>query len=179
MEKLISQSEFARRKNCSKQYVSQLVRSGRITLVNGKIDPVLAEKQIQQTADPNHPKNLNKEESGNYNRVYNQAKTKILYLEGKIEKVKFELRTGLRIPIQDVEKSIFEISRLTRNAYLSLAEFYTPKFEGATTSQEQVEVIHQLNDDINEIIETSRKSTLKFVRKYQSHLTFDEVDTDE
>ena len=112
MEKLISQSEFARRKNCSKQYVSQLVRSGRITLVNGKIDPVLAEKQIQQTADPNHPKNLNKEESGNYNRVYNQAKTKILYLEGKIEKVKFELRTGLRIPIQDVEQSL-DLSVLT------------------------------------------------------------------
>ena len=179
MKKLLTQSEFARQRGCSQQYVSKLVQQQRITLVDGKIDPVSAEKQIKQTADPNHPRNLNKEESGKYNRVYNQAKTKILYLEGKIEKVKFELRTGLRIPIQDVEKSIFEISRLTRNAYLSLAEFYTPKFEGATTSQEQVEVIHQLNDDINEIIETSRKSTLKFVRKYQSHLTFDEVDTDE
>ena len=55
MKKLLTQSEFAKQRGCSQQYVSKLVQQQRITLVDGKIDPVSAEKQIQQTADPQPP----------------------------------------------------------------------------------------------------------------------------
>ncbi len=52
MAELITQSEFARRKGCSRQHVSTLVSQGRITLVDGRIDPALVERELAEHADP-------------------------------------------------------------------------------------------------------------------------------
>ncbi len=50
--KLLSQSEFAKRQGWSRQYVGKLVRSGKITLVNGKIDPEQAQAAIKAQSEP-------------------------------------------------------------------------------------------------------------------------------
>ena len=42
---LITQSEYARRRGCTEGAVRRAVRDGRITLINGKIDPVAADAQ--------------------------------------------------------------------------------------------------------------------------------------
>lgn len=48
---LISQAEFGRRIGVSKQRVSVYVRDGMITLVDGKVDPVLARRQLARNLD--------------------------------------------------------------------------------------------------------------------------------
>ena len=50
--KRVSQSEFARRQGWSRQYVGKLVKSGKITLVNGKIDTEQALSAIKAQSEP-------------------------------------------------------------------------------------------------------------------------------
>jgi len=45
---LISQAEYARRRDVAKSAVAKAVREGRITLINGKIDPAVADIQWAQ-----------------------------------------------------------------------------------------------------------------------------------
>ncbi len=45
---LITQAEYARRRGVAKSAVAKAVKEGRITLINGKIDPAVADIQWQQ-----------------------------------------------------------------------------------------------------------------------------------
>lgn len=46
--KLVSQAEYARQRGCTEGAVRRAVRDGRITLIEGKIDPVAADAQWQR-----------------------------------------------------------------------------------------------------------------------------------
>lgn len=47
---LMSQAEYARHRGCSKVAVGKAVKAGRISLVNGKIDPAVADIQWQKNS---------------------------------------------------------------------------------------------------------------------------------
>lgn len=47
----INQAEYARRRGVSREAVRKAVQDGRITLINGKIDPVVADIQWQQNTN--------------------------------------------------------------------------------------------------------------------------------
>jgi hypothetical protein len=50
---LISQSEYAKRRNVSREAVRQAVAAGRVSLINGKIDPDVADIQwVKNTKNP-------------------------------------------------------------------------------------------------------------------------------
>jgi hypothetical protein len=49
--KLISQSEYARRKGVSKQRVNQWVKEGTIRLIEGKVDPEQADEDLGNNLD--------------------------------------------------------------------------------------------------------------------------------
>jgi len=51
MAKLITQAQFARRIKLTKGRISQLVKERVIVLVNGKVDPIQAEKAIRNKVD--------------------------------------------------------------------------------------------------------------------------------
>jgi hypothetical protein len=54
---LISQREYARRCGLSPSTVNEAIKRGRITLVEGKIDPVLADREWAENTDPSTPRN--------------------------------------------------------------------------------------------------------------------------
>lgn len=49
---LINQAEYARRRGVSREAVRKAVSGGRITLIDGKIDPAVADIQWQQNTNP-------------------------------------------------------------------------------------------------------------------------------
>ena len=49
---LVSQSEFAKRNGWSRQYVNKLVRQGRITLDNGKVNETAALQALKAEEEP-------------------------------------------------------------------------------------------------------------------------------
>lgn len=54
---LVSQREYARRRGVSNVAVHHAVAAGRVTLVDGKIDPVLADRQWVENTDTSKPRN--------------------------------------------------------------------------------------------------------------------------
>ena len=48
---LITQADYARRRGISKPSVSQAIKNGRVTLIDGKIDPELADEQWDKNTD--------------------------------------------------------------------------------------------------------------------------------
>ena len=54
---LISQREYARRCGLSPSTVNEAIKRGRITLVEGKIDPILADREWAENTDPSTPRN--------------------------------------------------------------------------------------------------------------------------
>lgn len=54
---LISQREFARRLGVSVQAVSCAIKAGRISTVNGKIDPAVAKTEWEENTDQSKPRN--------------------------------------------------------------------------------------------------------------------------
>ncbi len=61
---LISQRAYAKRRGVSHVSVQRAVRSGRITLVAGKVDPALADEQWDENTDPTTPSNTIKGKNG-------------------------------------------------------------------------------------------------------------------
>ncbi|MFH1690256.1 MAG: hypothetical protein ABIE42_08465 [Candidatus Eisenbacteria bacterium] len=54
---LISQREYARRRGISHTSVQRAVKAGRISMVDGKIDPRQADREWQQNTDQSKPRN--------------------------------------------------------------------------------------------------------------------------
>ena len=54
---LISQREYARRRGISHTSVQRAVKAGRITTVNGKIDPAQADREWRENTDQSKPRN--------------------------------------------------------------------------------------------------------------------------
>lgn len=52
MSERISQREYARRRGCTLRAVQKAIESGRIALIDGKIDPELADRQWAARTDP-------------------------------------------------------------------------------------------------------------------------------
>ena len=50
--KLVSQYAYAKLKGISRQTVNEHVKRGNITLIGGKIDPELADKELAEKIDP-------------------------------------------------------------------------------------------------------------------------------
>ena len=55
MVNLISQAEYARQRECSQAAVRKAVKTGRMTLVNGLVDPEVADIQWKRHTDPHSP----------------------------------------------------------------------------------------------------------------------------
>jgi hypothetical protein len=52
MPELLKMAEYARRRGVSRSAVSKAVRAGRISLIDGRIDPAVADIQWQRNTDP-------------------------------------------------------------------------------------------------------------------------------
>ena len=125
MQKLVSQSEYARIKNCSRQYISRLVKAGKITLVKGKIDVKKANQELRQIADParalivteknDFTENINTSELN----AFAKARTAREIYKAKLLKLEYEKKIKLYVETSKVERELFEASRAVRdNLYL-------------------------------------------------------------
>ena len=56
-KRLISQREYARLRGVTHVAVQRAIKAGRISTVNGKIDPALADQQWQENTDQSKPRN--------------------------------------------------------------------------------------------------------------------------
>lgn len=139
MAELVSQSEYARRRDVSRQYVNKLVQQGRIpTDEKKRIDPDTADAVLQMDADParrlNDPEQENvpdpansfEEEaaggaSGGHTSFARFRSAREAY-QAKLAQLDYEERAGQLLRKSEVERETFDVARQVRDRFLALPQ---------------------------------------------------------
>jgi hypothetical protein len=131
---LMSQAEFARYREVSRTAVSKWVKAGRISLVNGKVDPVAASIALMETSDPVQMGSLARgpssqdapnnaaQVSGPGGEVLSFAKARAMNESYKaaLGKLEFRRRKGELVEAADVKREAFQAGRQVRDRLLTI-----------------------------------------------------------
>lgn len=127
---LLTQKEYADRKHWSKQYVNQLVRQGRIPLIDGKIDPIAADAALAASRDPARavraPKMPGPSAGGGSapspqpQSAYAKVRTVREHYRTMREKLEYETAAGKVINREEVSTAVASAARHLRDAALNI-----------------------------------------------------------
>jgi hypothetical protein len=123
-QELITQKEYAKRKGVSAVAIHKHVKSGKITLIDGKIDPVKADEELRQSLDPNQDAKINIEglnEGKNYAIITNKAKAAKMVAEAKIADLTFKNLNKEFVPVRVLDNEGFDLGRLVRDNMLGVS----------------------------------------------------------
>jgi hypothetical protein len=129
---LLSQKDYADARGWSKQYVNQLIKKGRIHLVDGQIDPEQADRALGRTRDPSRVAAFRSDgmgESGNaatgpeldaarIHGSFAKARTVREHYRALKERLEYEQAAGNLISKAEVEDEHFTLARMTRDRVL-------------------------------------------------------------
>ncbi|MCP4255628.1 MAG: hypothetical protein GY775_19925 [Candidatus Scalindua sp.] len=121
-EELISQAQYARHKSVSRATICKHVMSGKITLVNGKIDPMVADKQLKKSLDITQKRKvkLPDDDVGDELNKYQKARAKREYFNAKLVELEYMKKSGLLILVKDVEDEAQTLYRIFRDQMLNI-----------------------------------------------------------
>jgi hypothetical protein len=130
--RLLSQKDYADARGWSKQYVNQLIKKGRIHLIDGQIDPEQADRALGRTRDLSRAAAFRTDgmgESGNAGtgpeldaaRIHGsfaKARTVREHYRALKERLEYEQAAGNLISKSEVEDVHFTLARMTRDRIL-------------------------------------------------------------
>ncbi len=121
-EELISQAQYARCKGVSRTTICKHVKSGNITLVNGKIDPVIADQQLKANLDisQNRKVKLSDDDVGDELNMYQKARAKREYYNAKLAELEYQEKAGMLVLVKDVESEVQTLYRTFRDQMLNI-----------------------------------------------------------
>ncbi|WP_062262421.1 hypothetical protein [Endozoicomonas arenosclerae] len=128
---LISQSAFAKGQGWSRQYVAKLVKSGKIRLHNGKINPEEALKAIQSQAEPStalrkpppQSEVLPVAPTDSRQAVdFVTARTMREAFRAKMAKMEYEEKAGKLTEASKVREDAYRAGRMLRDALLGIPD---------------------------------------------------------
>lgn len=142
---LISQAEYARRRGCSKQAVSKAVKAGRVTLIDGQIDPEIADREWARNTDPEQQERGAPEQFEitqarvqasaheaeppvvrEDNPLLIDAKARTEKLRADLLEIEIREKRGELIVANDARRVQFNLARSTRNAILAVPARLAP-----------------------------------------------------
>ena len=142
---LISQAEYARRRGCSKQAVSKAVKAGRLTLIDGLVDPEIADREWARNTDPDQQQRGAPEQfevtqvraaesirtppptrAERDDPMLVEAKARTERLRADLLEIDLQKARGELIPAADAQRVQFNLARATRNALLALPARLSP-----------------------------------------------------
>ncbi len=156
--KLLSQSEFAKRQGWSRQYVGKLVGSGKIRLVNGKIDPEQAMAAIKAQSEPsNELRTQTKSETflpsastdSRQAVDFVTARTMREAFKAKMAKMEYEEKAGKLTDASKVKADAFRAGRIVRDSLLGIPDRLS---DVLAAEQDPVQVRKLLIDELETIL---------------------------
>jgi len=145
-KELISQREYARRRGVSHVSVQRAIKAGRISTVDGKIDPVLADEQWRRNTDQSKPRNRI---TGNPKQTrtpgepsepmdmggaegaiggpstatgYARARAARELYQAQLAKLELDRRRGALVSADEVRLGAFNMARKARDQLIALPE---------------------------------------------------------
>jgi len=171
---LISQREYARRCGLSPSTVNEAIKRGRITLVKGKIDPILADREWAENTDPSTPRNRitgnpkqrkprgqpsqpmdlgggNDGTSGSGSAVgYAKARAARELYQAQLAKLELDRQRGILIRADEVRIGAFNMARKARDQLIALPDRVSAIL---AATQDAAEVQRILEEEIERICE--------------------------
>lgn len=115
-EGLVTQAEYARMKGVSKVYIGRLVSKGVITLFRGKINPDIADDQLNDNTSTQRGGGGTKKTT-----TFMEAKTKEKRYQAELAQLTYQQRAGELVKAKEVEAAAFERGRVLRDKLLNIA----------------------------------------------------------
>ena len=145
----ITKSEFARRHGFSKQYVTELIRTGVIQEINGKLDEDDADYSLSLKQAMGREKRAKNARKSDLQELYIKAKLKNEIEKGKILKLEAAEKSQSLIPADQVRETLFRKGRVIRDSLLSL-----PDRAASVLEMQNARTIHiTLTKEIRAILE--------------------------
>ena len=144
----LTQSEWARKRGFSRQYVSKLVKKGVVRLVDGKVDPAQADAALEAVREPARPErrgpgpaavstpaparapamagdgnqglDLPGGAAGNLSALLLKARIKSEVKRASLLEIKERIEAGKYVDVDEVKVASFNRARITRNQLLKL-----------------------------------------------------------
>jgi hypothetical protein len=177
MPSLISQSEYARQRGVSRQYVSRLVKQGVIALENGKIDPARADAALAARRDPARPERrkpiktdtqriretpaqdasvstdlgpLPGSSGGDLPKMLLKTRIKSELEKGKLLEIKAKVEAGKYVEADEVKVAAFNKARIVRDGLLNIPD----RMASLLAAENDAAKIHTiLNAEIRSVLE--------------------------
>lgn len=138
VQTLITMKEYSRRKGVSYELIRRYCKNDptKITLVNGKIDPVRADKELADNVQINGNAKLAKkgaEVTGeNHTIEYNKAKARREKSKADLAELEYSEKAGLLISVDTVKREAEDLYRQYRDQMLNVVIRATKKLLGET-----------------------------------------------
>jgi len=141
-EGLVSQAEYARMKDVSKVYIGRLVKNGTITLDDsGKIDPDLADKQIENAMPEGI--GVKKKKSSSKKSSFSEAKTHEKRIQVSLLELSYQEKAGELVKAKDVEVAAFSEARKLRDNMLNIPD----RISALVAAEDDENVVRQIITD--------------------------------
>ena len=125
--KLISQAAYARRKGVSAVAIHKHIKRGTITLTNGLVDPVKADRQLKINLDPGQRGKLLKTDQGDPRDIstrfiFNKAKAVEKGYQAKAAELSYKEKVGELVNAKEVEILAHNTYRKFRDQMLNVPD---------------------------------------------------------
>lgn len=173
MSELISLREYGRRRGVSAMAVSKAAKAGRITLVDGKVDPSTADRDWpaktnpgqlahreqapgrqadpeagQETPSDGHEGAQNGNGKGASGAAYGQARAIREGYQARLAKIEYEKEVGALVSADEVRAQAFKVARTARDSLLSMPDRLAPVLAGESN---QFEVHRIMSEEIRRV----------------------------
>lgn len=168
-KELISLREYGRRRGVSHVAVQRAVNSGRISTVDGKIDPALADREWRENTDqskprnritgrpkharapgePSEPMDFGGADGGNGTATgYARARAARELYQAQLAKMELDRQRGILVRADEVKVGAFNMARKARDQLIALPERVAAIL---AATQEPAEVQRILEEEIERI----------------------------
>ena len=124
---LLSRREYAVHRGVTVAAVQKAVETGRISLIDGKIDPEKADKEWAENTNPIYNSPRTDDSSSN---PYQKSKIMKTTYDAMLKKLEYEERAGKLIPRAQVESDAFAAARTARDHLLMIPKRVAPRIIG-------------------------------------------------
>ena len=162
----MTQAEYARHRGISKQAVGQAVKAGRLTLIDGRLDPLIADVEWDARTDASQQKRSegnSRPPAGDAREAYFAERRRREKIAADLLELQLRLKTGEVCLTAEKDRQLFNLLRALRDRILGVPDRILPLLISAAPDGFRMAAIleNELKDALRGVVETHRATQRK------------------